>query len=203
MPVSVDQLKAIMPLTKRADEFTGPLNAAMTFIDVNTPLRQAMFLAQVAHESTQLNRLVENLNYSAAGLLATFPKRFDKAAAKTYERQPEKIANRAYASRLGNASEASGDGWKYRGRGLIQVTGKDNYQDCAKTLNVDLINSPAMLEMAEFAAQSAAWFWRKNSLNKFADSGDLVTCTERINGGQNGLDAREVYYEHAKSVLGA
>jgi putative chitinase len=203
MSVTLDQLKAIMPLTKRADEFVGPLNAAMAFIEVNTPLRQAMFLAQVAHESTQLNRLVENLNYSAAGLLATFPKYFDKAAAKAYERQPEKIANRAYASRLGNGKEPSGDGWKYRGRGLIQVTGKANYKDCADTLNMDLVNSPAMLEMAEFAAQSAAWFWRKHSLNKLADSGDLVTCTERINGGQNGLDAREVFYEHAKAVLGA
>lgn len=202
MPITIAQLKAIMPVTKRAEEFAGPLNAAMAHVEIETPLREAMFLAQIAHESAEMNRLTENLNYGAKGLLATFPKYFTAASAKQYERQPERIANRVYANRLGNGDETSGEGWRYRGRGLIQVTGKSNYADCAKTLNVDLVGSPAMLEMAEFAAQSAAWFWRNANLNPLADKGDLEACTKKINGGLKGIDARRVYYDHAKAILG-
>jgi len=203
MPVTAAQLKALMPLTTRAEEFAGPLNAAMFHVEINTPLREAMFLAQIAHESGEIRHLVENLNYSAAGLKKTFGKYFTAQTAATYERQPERIANRVYAGRLGNGDEASGDGWRYRGRGLIQLTGRKNYADCAKVLNIDLVASPAMLEMAEFAAQSAAWFWRERQLNKLADDGDLEAVTRKINGGLNGFDARQVYYAHARAILNA
>jgi putative chitinase len=204
MSVTSAQLTAIMPHSKRVIEFTGPLNGTMDFIAANTPMREAMFLAQIAHESAQLNAILENLNYSAAGLLATFPKYFKtQADADANARQPEKIANIVYAGRLGNGGAASGDGWRYRGRGLIQVTGKENYQKCAAMLHVDLVNNPAMLEMAEFAAQSAGWFWASHKLNDDADAGDIESCTEKINGGLNGIGARKAFYDTAKSVLGA
>lgn len=203
MSVTAAQLKAIMPLTKRAEEFAGPLTSAMDFVEINTPLREAMFLAQIAHESSELRQLKENLNYSADGLKKVFGKYFKANELDSFARQQDKIANRVYANRYGNGNEASGDGWRYRGRGLIQLTFKDNYSDCAKTLHVDLIASPAMLEMAEFAAQSAAWFWRQKQLNDLADAGDIEGVTQKINGGLAGLDARKVYYEHAKAILNA
>src|SRR6185295_5027602 len=181
MPVSVEQLKAIMPNTKHAEDFFRPLNNAMEHVEINTALRTAMFLAQIAHESQELNRVLENLNYGAPGLLATFKGKFTPAEAEDYARNPERIANRAYANKLGNGNEASGEGWRYRGRGLIQVTGKVNYADCAKTLNIDLVASPALLETPEFAAQSAAWYWQKNKVNEPADADDIREATKRIN----------------------
>ena len=203
MPVTVEQLKAIMPNTRHAEDFFRPLNNAMEHVEINTPLRTAMFLAQIAHESQELNRVLENLNYGAPGLLATFKGRFTPAQANDYARQPERIANRAYADKLGNGNEASGDGWRYRGRGLIQVTGKDNYADCARTLNIDLVASPAFLETPEFAAQSAAWYWRKRDINEPADAGDVKEATKRINAKLLGLAERTEFFTRAKQILRA
>ena len=202
MPISAEKLKEIMPATRCAATFAGPLAAAMAEAGIDTPRRAAMFLAQIAHESAEMNRLVENLNYSGAGLLNTFPGHFSEAEARTFAHRPEPIASRAYANRNGNGDEASGDGWRYRGRGLIQVTGKRNYTDCAKALDLDLVAQPESLETPEAAARSAAWFWRKQKLNAFADEGDLEGCTRKINGGLNGMEARRDYYERAMRVLG-
>jgi len=201
MPITSSTIKAIMPQTTRADAYVEPLNAAMQFAEVNTPLRTAMFLAQLAHESSQLNRIVENLNYSEQGLLDTFPKYFDAGSARNYARQKERIANRVYADRLGNGNEASGDGWKYRGRGLIQVTGKSNYDDCGKALALNLVDAPEQLEQPMLAARSAAWFWKAKGLNALSDAQDIVGATKRINGGDKGLKDRREFYEKAKATL--
>ncbi|MBJ2181457.1 glycoside hydrolase family 19 protein [Pseudomonas veronii] len=165
---------------------------------VGTP-RAAAFIAQVGHESGQLTRLVENLNYSADGLMKTWPSRFDLVRATACARKPEQIANVVYACRMGNA--APGDGWKYRGRGPIQVTGKANYAACGEALGLDLINHPELLEKPQYAAMSAAWFWSANGLNTLADAGDLTKITRRINGGLTGQADRQALYDKALKVL--
>ncbi|MGY2160982.1 glycoside hydrolase family 19 protein, partial [Pseudomonas tolaasii] len=156
-------------------------------------------IAQVGHESGQLTRLVENLNYSADGLMKTWPSRFDLPRATAAARKPEQIANIAYGGRMGNA--APGDGWKYRGRGLIQVTGKSNYTACGDALGLDLASSPERLEQPQYAALSAAWYWATNGLNTLADGGDLKGITQRINGGQTGAADRADLYARALKVL--
>lgn len=169
--------------------------------EINTPRRQAAFLAQVAHESGQLRFVKENLNYSADGLLRVFRKYFNSATAAAYARQPEKIANRVYANRMGNGPESSGDGWRYRGRGLIQLTGKDNYKKFAEDMELSLDEAVAYLETPDGAVESAAWFWTSRDLNRFADNGDITTVSKRVNGGVNGLHERIDNYNHALSVL--
>lgn len=166
--------------------------------------RQAAFLAQCAHESATFKAVKENLNYSATALRKVFGKYFptDELVAE-YARQPEKIANRVYANRMGNGDEASGDGWKYRGRGLIQLTGKNNYTACGNALFINLIDGPEWLETPQGAVQSALWFWNENNLNTYADAEDIRGMTKRINGGYHGLDDRIQKYNKAKSVLGA
>lgn len=171
--------------------------------EINTPLRQAAFLAQVAHESGQLTAVKENLNYSADGLMRTFRKYFNASTARAYARQPEKIANRVYANRMGNRSEESGDGWKHRGRGLIQLTGKDNYTAFADDMGMSIDEAIEYLETPDGAVESAAWFWDQRNLNKYADSGDIVTVSKRVNGGTNGLQDRIDLYNHALSILDA
>jgi putative chitinase len=161
----------------------------------------AAFIAQVGHESAQLTAVAENLNYSAQALMKTWPSRFSAETAAACARQPEKIANIAYASRMGNGAPGSGDGWKYRGRGLIQVTGKANYQKCGAALGVDLITNPELLEQPANAAMSAGWFWSANGLNALADSGDLEGITRKINGGLNGYADRSAIYARALKVL--
>jgi putative chitinase len=121
--------------------------------------------------------------------------------AQPYHRNPEKIANKVYADRMGNGDEASGDGFKYRGRGLIQLTGKDNYKACGDALNVDLVENPDLVSSPQYAALSAGWFWDKNKLNQFADANDMTTLTKRINGGTHGLDDRVARTQHAIDVL--
>lgn len=202
--VTKEQLVKMFPQIKKAtlDEIYQPLVDAMKEFGIDTPARQAMFLAQCAHESTMFSRVSENLNYRAETLLRVFPKYYktlNEAAA--HARKPELIANRVYSSRMGNGDSASGDGYRYRGRGLIQLTGKNNYTECSKGLNVDLLKTPEYLETAVGAARSAAWFWANNGLNKFADAGDIVGATKRINGGTIGLEERKVLYNAAKSVL--
>lgn len=173
--------------------------------EVTTPLRQAMFLAQCSHESGGFKFLVENLNYSAEALHKVFKKYFPTLAeAQKVARQPEKIANIVYANRMGNGGTQSGDGWRYRGRGYIQLTGKNNYKFFAhfrnKELNDEFLD---YCETEEGALDSALWFWHKNNLNKYADAGDVKECTKRINGGYNGLEDREKKYQAFKKLLGA
>lgn len=170
---------------------------------INSPVRLAAFISQCAHESANFCVLRENLNYRAASLIKTWPKYFPTMEIATrYANQPEKIANRAYANRMGNRDEASGDGWRYIGRGLIQITGKENYQWFAASLQMSVEDLPEYLGTFEGAVQSACWFFEVNDLNKYADSGDIVTLSKRINGGTFGLTERIENFRHACKILG-
>ena len=171
-------------------EWAEPLNETFEKYEINTPNRQACFIGQCMHESGGFKLLKENLNYSAKGLVATWPSRFANLEyAAEYERKPEKIANKVYSGRMGNTEE--GDGAKYIGRGLIQLTGKDNYKAVTEALGTDLVANPQLLEQPRYAALSAGWFWNKKGLNALADANDIETMTKRINGGLIGLDDRK------------
>lgn len=171
--------------------------------DIDTPKRLAAFVAQCAHESGGFKFLQENLNYRAESLMRTWPRHFPTIEiARQYERKPQMIANRAYANRMGNGDEASGDGWKYLGRGLIQLTGKNNYTFFAASIETPLEEIPEYLQTFEGAVQSACFFWDQNKLNQWADAGDILTLTKRINGGTIGLEDRIKHYNHALHVLG-
>jgi putative chitinase len=177
-----------------------PLNETFSKFEINTPKRQAAFIGQCGHESNNFKTLEENLHYSANALMRVWPSRFpDNDVAEKYANKPEKIANKVYSGRMGNAED--GDGWKYHGRGLIQLTGKDNYTRCGEALNIDLVNNPDLLLEPEFAAASAGWFWRKHGLNQLADIGDWVAITKRINGGIHGIDDRVARTNKALAVL--
>jgi putative chitinase len=185
------------------DNWYNALSEICPEYDINTPKRLAAFVAQCAHESGNFRFLKENLNYRAASLTKTWPRHFPTMEiALQYERQPEKIANRAYANRMGNGDEASGDGWRYLGRGLIQLTGKNNYTFFAESLEMDVADAAEYLQTFEGAVQSACFFWDQNKLNQWADSGDILTLTKRINGGTIGLEDRIKHYNHALHVLG-
>lgn len=201
--ITAAQLQTILSCSAaHAQNILAPLTQVMEEFAITTPIRQAAFIAQTAHESIGFTALRENLNYSATALTATWPSRFPTDVAAQYARQPEKIANRAYANRLGNGDEGSGDGWRYRGRGIIQVTGKDNYRSCGATLGLDLVSSPELLEDITHAFRSGGWFWNNRSLNALADQGDFLGITKKINGGTNGLADRERYYARAKATFG-
>jgi putative chitinase len=203
--VTVAQLQRIFPKAKAANltAFCDEINEAAVEFEIDSPRRLAAFLAQCAHESGLFAHVRENLNYSAQGLRGIWPKRFPTlAAAQPYHRNPQKIANKVYADRMGNGNEASGDGWSYRGRGLIQLTGKSNYIACSAGLEYDVVADPDYLETTEGAARSAAWYWYSRNLNKWADLGDIKTMTKLINGGYIGLEEREHFYHSALSVLG-
>jgi putative chitinase len=189
------------PTDEDIDKVYPALTAAMEEFDIDTPQRIAMFLAQCAHESAYFSVKRENLNYSADGLKKIFPKYFANRDAQEYNRQPEKIANVVYSGRMGNGDEASGDGWRFCGRGFIQLTGRSNYTACGAAIGVDLTENPTYLESPEGAARSAAWFWSKNGLNKFADEGDIKGATKRINGGFIGLEDRTEIYEEVLEAL--
>ena len=202
--ITKEQLKAILPQAKDDDikKYLAPLNAELPKWDINTPTRIAHFIAQIGHESARLKYCSENLNYGYDGLINTFSVfRKNKAKAKAYTRKPEKIANFAYANRIGNGSEASGDGWKYRGRGLIQITGRSNYERCGRGLGLDLIAKPELLIEPQYAVASACWFWKENELNKYADEDKVETITKKINGGTNGLSDRESILKEARKCL--
>lgn len=204
MPITAQQLLQIYPNAGPvAGVFLSALNDAMARFKVEGRLRVAAFLAQVGHESGQLRTLVENLNYSAEGLVRTWPKRFNLVTASAVARKPEQIANIVYASRMGNGPAVTGDGWRYRGRGLIQVTGWVNYQACGSALGLDLLSKPELLEEPEYAALSAAWFWSSNGLNELADAGQFEGITRRINGGLSGQPARLKLWAKASAVLAA
>lgn len=198
--ITVDQLGAVCSAAEAA-VWLDALNAAMDRFEINTVARQSAFLAQCAHESGGFTAVVENLNYGQKGLMATWPKRFDADTAAAYARQPEKIANRVYANRMGNGDEASGDGWRYRGRGLIQCTGRDVYTRCGAALGLPLVDQPELLEQPGPAALSAAWYWSVNGLNALADAGNFELITRRINGGLLGEDDRVARYDAESSAL--
>ena len=200
--ITLQQLLKILPNAgPGVGVFVFALNGAMARFNIDGRLRVAAFLAQIGHESGQLRTLVENLNYSAEGLIRTWPKRFNLELATRLARKPEQIANIVYASRLGNGPAATGDGWKYRGRGLIQVTGRVNYQACGSALGFDLLNKPELLEQPVYAALSAAWFWSSNGLNAPADAGRFTEITQRVNGSQNGAVDRMAIYRRALEEL--
>jgi putative chitinase len=155
--------------------------------EVNTPLRLAHFLGQIVHESN-LQPIEENLNYSASGLIRVFRKYFTDLEAIQFQRQPKKIANRVYANRMGNV--AQNDGYHFRGRGFIQITGRENYTKLSNDTDIDFINNPDLLLTEANALLSALWYWNKNGLNRFADKDDVITITKRINGGTIGLNDR-------------
>jgi putative chitinase len=170
---------------------------------IDTPQRIAAFVAQCAHESGNFRFIQENLNYRWASLRKIFPKYFPTdELAQQYEKKPEKIANRIYANRMGNGDEASGDGYRYRGRGLIQLTGKDNYTFFAGSLGIEVEEAADYLATFEGAAQSACFFWEQNNINRFADAGDIRGMTRAINGGYIGLEDRIKHYEHALHIMG-
>ena len=170
-------------------------NDLLTSFDINTLLRKAAFYAQIDHESQHFSHTSENLNYSAKGLLETWPKRFTPALAKGYEHKPECIANRVYANRLGNSNEASGDGWKYRGAGYIQLTGKDNQLAFASFKGISLNEVGDYLRTETGAMESACWFWKVNKLNVYADAGKIDIVSKKVNGGYIGLKERKELYE--------
>jgi putative chitinase len=204
MKLTVSQLKQMVPGITHADHWIEAFDQLLPDYEINTPKRIAAFIAQCAHESGGFKFLKENLNYKAESLMKTFPKYFsDKDTANAYAKQPVKIANRVYASRMGNGDEASGDGYKYCGRGLIQLTGKTNYDWFAASLEISATEASEYLETFEGAAQSACWFWESNNLNVEADAGDIKKMTKKINGGYIGLDDRIKHYEHALHILGA
>ncbi len=181
---------------------TNGINETLAKFQINTPLRVNHFLAQLLHESGNLQFLKENLNYSAKGLATTFKKYFiTEALATPYARNQEKIANKVYANRMGNGDEKSGDGWRFKGRGYIQLTGRDNYTSLSKDTGIDFINHPELLETIQYAALSAGWFWNKNGLNKLADKDDVLSITKKINGGTNGLDDRKAKLVKLKTII--
>lgn len=204
--MTIENLQSIMPKAspEHLNKYLDALNEEMQKAEINTPLRVAHFIAQLAHESGNFRYHTENLNYSAKALRAVFGKYFPtNDEAEAYERQPEKIANRVYADRMGNGDEASGEGWKYRGRGLIQLTGKDNYTRCSAALDLDLVNEPEQVaENPNIAVAAAAWFWNQRKLNDYADQDDVKAITKRINGGYHGLENRMNFLVRAKDILG-
>ena len=199
-----DAVRQLIPKVKNFDEWYNNLLNILPEYDIDTPHRVAAFMAQCGHESGGFTALQENLNYSAKGLVGTFKKYFPtEAVAKQYERRPEMIANRVYANRMGNGDEASGEGWYFRGRGIVQITGKNNYTKCSQSLfesNV-LVENPDLLLESEYAIHSACWFWSAARLNELADIGDMKTMTKRINGGYLGLEDRINHYNHAIEIL--
>ena len=204
--ISEAQLKQLLPRNPHVPYWHRALEQLLPDYDINTPQRIAAFIAQCAHESGGFTALKENLNYKPATLRKIWPKYFPTdAIANDYASRLNKqmhIANRAYANRMGNGDEASGDGWKFCGRGLIQLTGRNNYQAFADSLEMDINEVPEYLGTFEGAAQSACWFWESNNLNRFADKGDIKGLTRAINGGYLGLEDRIKHYEHALHVIG-
>jgi putative chitinase len=199
--ITIELLQKVCPGTRKTvlEKYVGPLyTIAMYYSILDTKERTAAFLAQLAHESGGFNIVIENLNYSADGLLRVFPKYFPtRELATQYARNPEKIANRVYANRMKNGDEKSGDGWKFRGRGLIQITGRDNYTRFAQSLEMDLDTTVEYLETPSGASVSAGWFWDTNKLNSYCDKNDFIGLTKRINGGTNGLADRQHHYDVA------
>lgn len=213
MQITLEQLVRILPLSVRpAPVFVGPLNLAMARYRIDSPVRIAAFLAQCGHESGQLCRLVEDLNYGALGLAATWPSRYavapaarplvPNALAHELARHPEAIANNTYANRNGNGDIASGDGWRYRGRGILQLTGRGNYRHAGEVLGYNLEELPELVsDQPVIAALTAGLYWSTRGCNELADAGDFVAITKKINGGTKGLNERIGLRNRAAEVL--
>lgn len=202
MNITIEQLSQILTKNKNVADLAVTLNKILPKYEINTKNRIAGFLAQCGHESADFTILKENLNYGAKGLRGVFPKYFpDDATAAKYERKPEMIANRVYGGRMGNGPESSGEGYKFRGRGAIQLTGKDNYTAFAKSIGKTIDETIAYLETLDGAIESACWFWKARGLNAVCDADDIVKMTKLINGGTIGLEERKSHYVKAKSVL--
>lgn len=202
MTITVEILAACLPQAKhdRLEMFCEGINETFEHFEINTPNRMAMFLAQTAHESANFSAVEENLHYKAHALMAFWPKRF-AGVAEQYEMHPEMIANRAYCDRMGNGPEESGEGFAYRGRGLIQLTGKDNYRHCGDALGIDLLSNPDQVSHNPVAVLSAGWFWDTRKLNIPSDHGDVERVTKLINGGTIGLQERAAHFNHIVQVL--
>jgi len=204
--LTASTLSAFLPSLSDADEWADALGAAADEFEITSAARLAAFLAQVAEESDELQRLVENLDYSTLRLMQVWPGRFPTvAAAAPYAHLPQKLANHVYANRLGNGDEASGDGWRYRGRGLLQITGRANYQIVGAAVNHAFVDSPDDLATPSWAALAAEQYWRSHGLNVLADLGtdaSFVAMTRAINGGEAGLASRQVYWTRAREAFG-
>lgn len=204
MFITKEQFKKCFPNCKDSDEWFMQLENALPIYNITTKNQVLCFLAQCGHESAEFNTMRENFNYSAEGLVKIFSKYFTQETANTYSRQPEKIANKVYANRMGNGDEKSGDGFKYRGIGLIQLTGKDNITRCSRDLFKDdrLVENPEILLDKSFAIIAACWFWNKNNLNSLADKLDMIGLTKKINGGKIGLEARIELFNKIQKIVG-
>ena len=196
--LTADKLKHL----KIDEKWLEPLNETFERYGINTPIRQASFIGQCGHECANFKILEENLQYRAETLMRIWPKRFPTLEfAKQYEKNPKKIANSVYANRMGNRDEASGDGYRFRGRGCLQTTGSANYYHAGKALGVDLIMEPDLLSTPKYAALAAGFFWDTHKLNELADQRDFLKMTKKINGGTIGLDDRIKHINHAYDVL--
>lgn len=201
-----DNLKKIMPKSseENIDFYLPALKDQILKFGIENDLQLAHFIAQIAHESGSFKYKVENLNYSSKALRSVFGKYFkDDESAENYARQPEKIANIVYANRMGNGDTTSGDGWKYRGRGLIQLTGRENYKTCSKSIKINIEEDPDLLiEDANAIVAASCWYWQSRGLNELANLDDIKQITRKINGGYNGLDDRVEYLTRAKNTFG-
>lgn len=195
------QLAKMIPKNKNVGAWYGALCDVLPKYEINTPRRVSAFLAQCCHESMQFTAVSENLNYKATSLRRVFTKYFTEQEAAAFAGKPEQIANRVYANRMGNGPATSGDGYRYRGRGLIQLTGKENYQKFADSIKMPLEDMPEYLTSFEGCVKSACWFWHEHHLNALADTSDLATITKRINGGLNGFADRSTYYATAVDLF--
>jgi putative chitinase len=197
-----EQLSSVIGNNPDLDGWYEALSSILPEYEIDSPQRVAAFIAQCTHESGGFKRLKENLNYKAESLVRVFPKYFPSLdLAKQYAHDQEKIANRVYGGRMGNGDESSGDGFRYCGRGLIQLTGRNNYTKFSESIGTAVEEVPALLETFEGAVKSACWFWKTNNLNQYADAGDILTMTKRINGGTIGLEDRIKHYNHALEVF--
>lgn len=206
MVINKEQLKNCIPKISdvNLEKYLIPLNTTLEKFNINTSQRICNFLAQVTHESNSFIAVVENLNYSAKGLLQIFPKYFTQENVAFYAHNPEKIANKVYSNRMNNGDEKSGDGWRYKGRGPIQMTGKTNYQSLSAYFNIDFVHSPELLELPINGCLAAGWFWYSRELNKLADINteeSLKQITKKINGGYNGLEDRVKNWNICKKAL--
>lgn len=201
--ISLNLFKNVFIHCKDPEGWLSTFEEILPAHNINTKSRVICFLAQCGHESMEFTALRENLNYSEKGLLSVFPKYFNSSNVIKYIRKPEMIANKVYSNRMGNGDENSGDGFKYRGGGLIHLTFKDNYAACSKDVYGDdrLVKTPSLLEEKEGAILSACWFWNKNNLNDFADNSDMTKLTKKINGGLNGLEGRMWFFNKLNELL--
>ncbi len=201
---TLDKVTHLLHKNKEPEYWFNAMNQYLPQFGITTAARVAGFIAQGQHESADFTILQENLNYSAKGLRGVFPKYFpDDAIANQYAKKPEMIANRVYGGRMGNGPEASGDGFKFRGRGVLQLTGRANYTQCSHDLFGDdtLANDPDLVRTPEYAIITACWFWYKNKLNEICDKGDIVLLSKRINGGTIGLEDRIKHWNDALDVF--